>query len=600
MINRSTKTLQLIFVLLLLFTSSLFSKYNSSIPIEKLSQDKQWQRLLHFKNKKSEIDDKNFFFSKNGKYNLKDELNATIEKLILDKSDDENSTLCRYPSRSTWILKQLPNLKKQIFIPKCTQLNKELKELGAKEVTLILASAHINSPASAFGHTFLRIDNNPDTPLLSYAVNYAAQTTEDNGFVYAYQGLFGGYKGRYSIDPYYKKLNEYSDLEQRDVWEYSLDLTQEEIDRMVLHIFEIRHFYADYFFLAENCSYNLLWLIEIAKNKNNLTKQFTYKAIPIDTLRAVISEKLIKKTTYRPSKRIKILALSEPIKENSQALNFATSSKYNFHEIQKLTTKEKIASLELATALLKIERSNNEISKKEYLPKFLKLLKYRSKLGQQKKSPIEEPFSPIEGHYSAKNTFSYGSNHSFKARTKVSYHDIFDNDKGYISGAYINFFDTAIEYKDKKLKLEELNLLDIKSYALQDAIFKPISWEVSLGATRLFDNELYSYLKAGAGFTLGSENLYSYATLTPTIYYQKDAKHSLGVNIGVIYNPSFKLKAGLLTTKEWFKDKEKIETVSPFITYSFDQKMAINMQYKHKKQSNEIENEAIFSWFWYY
>ena len=593
--------IQSFFILLFpLISIPLFSNHNFSNQIEKLSQTEQWQRLLHFKNNQSEIDDKSFFFAKEGKTNPKAELKATIEKLIFDKSDDENATLCHYPSRSTWILEQIPKLKETIFIPKCIALNKELNELGAKHVTLVLASAHMNSPASAFGHTFLRIDNNPDTPLLSYAVNYAAQTTEDNGFVYAYQGLFGGYKGRYSIDPYYKKLKEYSYLEQRDVWEYTLDLSQEEIDRMVLHIFEVRHFYADYFFLAENCSYNLLWLLEIAKKNSNLTHKFNHKAIPIDTLRAVIDENLIKKTTYRPSKRAEVLALSQSIEDNPVALFFAKSDEYNLSKIETLNKKEKIASLELATALLQIRRSENEISKKEYLPQFLKILRSRSKLGRVSKNKIVPTSEPIEGHYSSKTTLSRGHKNSFKARTKIAYHDIYDNDIGYISGAYINFFDMAITYKEKKLQLEEINVLEIKSYAIQDAIFKPLSWEVAVGGKRIFNNELNTFLKAGGGFTLGGEHLYGYATITPTIYYKQHEELSIAGNIGVLYNPSKVLKIGVLGSHEWFDKKREIKEIEPFITYTINQESALNLRYEYKDVNGIKKSDTLLSWFWYY
>lgn len=590
----------LLLVGVLLFQTSLFSDSNFSSKISTLAKAQQWQRLLHFKNGESEIDDEAFFLATNGKYNPQAELKASIEKLISDKSDDKNSTLCRYPSRSQWILEQIPQLKKQIYIPQCKSLKKELKVLGAKQITLILASAHINSPASAFGHTFLRIDNNSNTPLLSYAVNYAAQTKEKNGFIYAYQGLFGGYKGRYSIHPYYKKLQEYSDLEQRDVWEYQLDLTQAEITRMLNHIFEIRHFYADYFFLAENCSYNLLWLIDIATQKSDLVNQFHHKAIPIDTLRAIISQKLIKKTTYRASKRKEILALSRPIKNNSVALKFAQSEEYNLTAIEALSPKEQIASLALATALLKIRRSKNQLSKKEYLPKFLKLLRRRSQLGKMEQKKNSLPFSPEEGHLSTKTTFTYLNNHAMQLRAKVAYHDIYDNEKGYISGAYINFFDTALEYKNNQFNLQELNILEIKSYALQDSIFKPLSWQVGLGAKRLFNNELNSYLTAGGGITLGSEKLFTYATFTPTLYYRDEIKTSMATNLGILYNPSSHLKFGLLGKNEWFSKEGEIRTIEPFFTYSFNQQSALNLKSNYKDMNGLKEHDISLSWFWYY
>ncbi len=594
------KVVKLFFGLLLLNSSLLATLPFSDKKLSKLSQNPQWHRLLHFKNRESEIDDKRFFFAKNGKIDPKAELKASIKKLISDKSDDENSTLCYYPSRSRWILKQLPSLKREIYIPKCEKLKRELKELGAKEVSLILVSSHINSPASAFGHTFLRIDSNPETPLISYAVNYAAQTREENGFIYAYKGLFGGYQGRYSIDPYYKKLKEYSDLEQRDIWEYRLKLTQEEIDRLVLHIFEIRHFYADYFFLSENCSYNILWLIDIAKEDSSLINSFNFKAIPIDTLRAVISKDLIKDTIYRPSQRKKILAIGKSIKNNRVALEFAKSREYNLSEIEDLNREEKIASLELATSLLKIRRSDKEIDRKEYLKYFLKLLKARSKLGKIEREEIPQPPAPENGHLSAKSSISYSSGDSIKIEGKVSYHDIYDNDYGYIAGGYISFFDTKVEYKDRKLKLDKIDFLKIKSYALQDFLFKPISWEVSTGGKRIFNNELNSYLKAGGGVTLGDNRLYGYTTITPTIYYRKNEKESIAINSGLLYNPSKYLKIGVLASDEWFKNDREIIEIEPFITYSFDQKSALNLRYNYKDIDGLKEREATLSWFWYY
>ena len=101
-----------LFIYLLLSPLMLFAESELSQKIERLSQTSQWHRLLHFKNGKSEIDDEKFFFAKDGKRDARAELRASIEKLIADKSDDENSTLCYYPARSHWILEQFPTLKK--------------------------------------------------------------------------------------------------------------------------------------------------------------------------------------------------------------------------------------------------------------------------------------------------------------------------------------------------------------------------------------------------------------------------------------------------------------------------------------------------------
>ncbi|HIP60785.1 MAG TPA: DUF4105 domain-containing protein, partial [Campylobacterales bacterium] len=139
-------------------------------------------------------------------------------------------------------------------------------------------------------------------PLLSQAINYAAQTDETNGILFAYHGLTGGYEGRYSITPYYNKIKEYNDMERRDIWEYELNLNSDEIKRLLYHQFEIKDYYADYFFFTENCSYNLLWLLQAARREANLVDKFGIKAIPIDTIRVVEDAGFVEKISFRPSK----------------------------------------------------------------------------------------------------------------------------------------------------------------------------------------------------------------------------------------------------------------------------------------------------------
>ena len=65
-----------VFLVLVCLVVALFSESEFSTKIDKLSQTWQWQRLLHFKNSKSDIDDEKFFFSTNGKTDPGAELKA--------------------------------------------------------------------------------------------------------------------------------------------------------------------------------------------------------------------------------------------------------------------------------------------------------------------------------------------------------------------------------------------------------------------------------------------------------------------------------------------------------------------------------------------
>jgi hypothetical protein len=74
--------------------------------------------------------------------------------------------------------------------------------------------------------------------------------------------------------PYYLKVREYSDLENRDIWEYELNLTPEEIDRLLMHAWELGPIHFDYYFFDENCAYHLLGLLEAARPDLTLTEGF--------------------------------------------------------------------------------------------------------------------------------------------------------------------------------------------------------------------------------------------------------------------------------------------------------------------------------------
>src|SRR5690606_18640561 len=119
-----------------------------------------------------------------------------------------------------------------------------------------------------------------NTALLSYALNFGAFIEgDDNSILYAWRGLMGGYPGLFALVPYREKLSEYNRLENRDLWEYRLNLTAEETTRMVEHVWELKQIRFDYFFFDENCSYRLLELLEIARPGLELTEHFPLTAI---------------------------------------------------------------------------------------------------------------------------------------------------------------------------------------------------------------------------------------------------------------------------------------------------------------------------------
>ncbi len=538
------------FTLFALFFPLTLLSYDSSA----LSQERYWQQLLHFRDGKSEIDSPDFFLSPKGKTDAKAELDATIAALYHDKA-----VFCRFPARIKWLYEKLPALSQEVPYQDCQTLEDLIASYRVSQAVLVFPTAHINSPASMFGHTFLRLDNQKGLALTANAVNYAAKTAETNGLVFAYKGLFGGYEGRYSVLPYYKKIKEYNNLERRDIWEYSLNLKPEELQRLLRHLYELRDVYADYYFFTENCSYNLLWLLEIARPGVRLVEQFHLKAIPIDTIRAVKKAGLITDTHFRPSKTREIKALMQEEKKAEGEIKKAYKS-------------------ELEIELLQLKRTEKKIAKKPYVEALMQLLQKRSKQLTLPKRKIKQPANPLDGHKSARMSLGVGSHQKLLLTAKSAFHDIYDIEKGFISGAYIDFLHLQLsKEKEGAVQLEKLDLLDLHSYSPRNSIFHPLSWAVRVGAERL-RGQTYAGVHAEAGVSYAlADKVLSFIMIAPSLYYHDSPIAALGPKVGILVNFS-DFKCGAIAKEDFLSDGEKNRHAEVFATLSLGHNFALNIK----------------------
>ena len=562
-----------------------------AIPLNRLANSRYWKILLHYRNGRSEIDSPNFFLSKNGKYSPLDELNATVYYLLHPKYKGDKSVYCRFPARRVWIEKMLPNLK--IKKQTCPQLQKALNALkDVSSVSVIFPTISMNSPASMFGHTLIRL-NYPGDPLNSFAVNFAAQTTDTNGIIYAFKGLTGLYHGKYAILPYYKKIFEYNDIKNRDIWEYKLNLTKQEIHRLVLHIYEIKNTYSKYYYFNKNCSYEILWLLEAARPKLNLVNRFHYKVLPIDTLKVMKQEGLIVSSKYRPSKQKIILNYYNRIKHKKIALLF--SKTHNLSLIKNFSKKEKQYILDFAIEMLNYEHLGGKIDRKNYLKQYIALLKVRSKLGKEKTPKIKPPQNPLFSQDSNK-IWIYGAKNEVIMGYKPAFHNIDDMNTGFTPGAYIDFFPIEFQISDKNAKLLDFYFFDIKSLSPRNDVFKPVSWSVKLGLERFKNDKLYATLQTGAYFTysaLKGNFLYAFGIIVPQ--YLKDSYY-IGISPAFYAEYNFKkAKFFIETRKNYFKFKKYFSVYSQLL---FQIKRDFNVNIGYKKTINDNYFFAGFSVYW--
>jgi hypothetical protein len=459
----------------------------------RLSEDPYWHILLHYKGGlpgfRSLVDDPRFFLAENGKHDPAAELDATLRAFFQPEPEYDKPAACRFVGRFEWLKEKLVIDETCLPVPRCEPFDELLVGMKPNAITLIFPASHMNSPASMYGHTLLTIRNESGSDLLAHAVNYAAQTTDSFGPFYIVKGLFGSYKGYFSILPYYAKLQEYSDVNDRDIWEYTLAFGDEEIRRLLAHIYEMQEIYADYYFFSENCSYDLLFLLDAARPGLDLTDQCASWVIPVDTVREVKKAGLIRDAVYRPSRSTKIKALMATLPKDGRkdALAIIRGELVPEEYVRgDAPTLEKMRVLDLASDYLQYVYADRGMTEGEFTDRFRKTLTARSALGKMEESkgpPISVPHRPDEGHHSARASVGLGLDEDRvfeEFRVRPAYHTLLDNGAGYNRGSQIVFMNIVLRYfsEEERLELEQLELIDILSVAPRDELFKHMSWKI--------------------------------------------------------------------------------------------------------------------------
>jgi hypothetical protein len=533
----------------------------------RLADERGWHALLYYqpdtlgRGVTSLADTSAFFLAPDGRTNPETELEATLASFFEPPPADDaiDHPQCRYPARFAWLDVQLGFDPARLPRRTCPLLAVFRQDLGPVHgVSLIFPEAYMNNPASMFGHTLLRLDaapwveREPARDLLAYAVNFAADTGNDGGALFAVKGLLGSYTGRFSIAPYYDKVKQYGDWESRDIWEYRLDLTPDEIELLILHVWEMRTVGFDYYFFTENCSYALLGLIEVARPELDLRGRFRGWAIPADTLREVFRETgLASQVVFRPSADTRLRSRAARLTPDQQRLaRELAHGGLRPDDPAVAALPEETRALLLTVAYDELRRDATIEKAAERREPSLALLQARSRVpvkGEAAPPPPTPAVQPHEGHETARVRFGSGwrdGRFFVEGRVRPAFHDLLDPLGGYTPGAQIDFLDVALRwYPDgDDLELHELTLVDIVSIAPRDVLFRPISWKASTRLVRRLaprgDGELreayFWRTNGGAGLAtqLGSRALvYGFLEATADVSGALDPEWAIGAGV---------------------------------------------------------------------
>jgi hypothetical protein len=279
-------------------TPSDYSKFN------KAASSSQWLALLHVKNGKPIIKDPKFILSID-EFDPHRELLKTIEFLSLHKNSLQ---ACRFIARAEFIQYDL-GINLNFDESSCLEYSVFLAKAPAQKVSIIYASENLTQPSSMLGHSMLAISGEGDSGWVEHGVSFFTELETINLASILWDTLYVGKKGYFVLEPLAKSLNYYLRTEQRNIWQYDLNLTEREKSLFHKHLWELRNLDIDYFFHSHNCATFSFDTLSVARP--NLSDFRQSWVTPIDVVRSAENADVIKSIQIYPSSKWKVRMLTD-------------------------------------------------------------------------------------------------------------------------------------------------------------------------------------------------------------------------------------------------------------------------------------------------
>jgi hypothetical protein len=588
----------------------------------KLASEREWHLLLHYRKDlfgghTSEQDDPGFFMSPDGKTDPQAELNATLKQFFSDElvGRSKQPAQCAFIARYTWLKQRLAFDETRLPSIACERFDRWYADFEAQSITLIFPSAFLNNPASMFGHTLLRVDQKGQTEqtrILAYTINYAADVPPDAGMAYPIRGIFGGYRGYFSTIPYYLKVQEYRDIENRDIWEYRLNFSEHQVRRFLMHAWELGNASFDYFFFKENCSYHLLALLDYADPTLHLTDEFLFWTVPADTVRLIASKPgLVSGIAYRPSRSNVIRRKRESLPSEEREIAHRLTKdvgELKSAALSRLEPMRQIFLLDLASDYLRYRIDTTDEPPPELKERNRAILAARSEIRLPSEEFRVEPFAkqPELGHNTSRVSVGAGwrNNSAFEEQTiRAGYHDLLDPEIGYTPNAQIEIASVTMRTYNRhnQTRLERATLANVVSLSPIDSVFHAPSWKINVGMNtiRFGSCQLCSNGVVNGGIGAAAEShwlkrevvfAFAEAEANYSRAYAEDHRVGGGGTVGLLADLTDRWKLMASGTYLRYALGDKSDDFRWFVGQRFTllQNLALRLEYNHRDHDNDV------------
>ena len=478
----------ILLVVLLLCDQAHATVPTSGGELSKLAQHPIWRNLLRYESDMgsdsgflSAVHSPEFFLSPQGRHDAYQELQETL-KVFSDTFEGEADAhpLCRFPARYIWLKKQLGD---QYGLPEhkpaCPQFDQWNRQGQVDSISVVYATGYLDNPASFYGHTLLKW-NSPQDKLTSKlndtSLNYGAIIPDnENPVSYIFKGLLGGYNAGFSDIKYYFHDHNYGDNELRDLWEYELDLSEQEVALLVAHGWELLGKRYTYYFIKQNCAYRMAEFFNVIEGLD-LRPDTMLWTFPQAVMQSIAEHNhhgkpLLKKITPHFSRQSELN--NKYTQLTGQERNLVAAAAVDLDELEgpafaSLTPGGRLKVVETLIDYYQVVRDKFAPEDDPLNLAYKKVLAKRFGLppGKGQFTPVAAKNPPHKGRkpslvqVGATHSNQYGEGFYFNLRP--AYYSALDYDFGHISNAQLNMANFAIDIDDEDWNLRHFDIVSIR------------------------------------------------------------------------------------------------------------------------------------------
>ncbi len=519
---------KIFYIFFLFFNLYTFSYSNDNL-IKSLSNSYKWKALLHIRDGKPKINNASFLLSYKD-FSLENELYLTI------KSFQNGKNICKYPARYYFLSEYFRNTFQK---KECKAFSNYLKQTDVDSIKLVFTAGNVTDPSSMMGHVFFKLESKKEKKIVKEnAVSFFTVIDTFNIPLLIAKSTFLGMKGYFILNPYQKQIYKYLYDENRSIWEYDLNLKDEEKKLLLYHFWELKDIDITYLFTGFNCATMVDDILAILKPNY---KDKSFWITPKDVIKNAQKNKIIKGFKMIPALKWELNMLKDNMNESTTQRIINLVNKKEFSLLQKyiLLGDKKQVSLKkyFLNVYIKYLFINSDTFGKKKFEKLQKIIGYNNDFVID----IKDYKNPINTYNDSQVNFMFlkkNENNILRLSILPASNSLYDDNREYFSENSLKIGELNLLLESNKIDVESFNLYDMKLYIPWNNITNDLSKEFNLSYKKHKSDSFKDLNVLNISGSIGISN-----KLSEDITFFNMMSFGLGANFEKIY-PYASLKTG--------------------------------------------------------